>query len=279
MAPGKWTYAKHEEQPTTEVDIWRGAGRDIYLILAGYDLKAGQASVKLVSNPLINWLWLGFLLLALGTSIALAPDNVLRRVVQSDSDEPEPPARARPSGAAAAGLLALVLAGAALAHAEPAAPMPVPATQAAPHSTKAVVVPRSAAEQHLFQRIVCMCPTCPKIPLADCGCGFAGKERTRISRLLQEGKTEQQVLDVFLAQYGQAALGAPIAGTARWAWLIMYGLGGLAIVAVVVVAVRWTRRRSGAPAAADAAKPAGAAPSPTDKKYEEKLNNELDELD
>jgi cytochrome c-type biogenesis protein CcmF len=282
MAPGKWTYNKHEDQPTTEVDIWRQAGRDVYLILVGYDLKEGQASLKLVINPLINWLWLGFLLLALGTSIALAPENVLRRVRATDLDTPEPPARARPTGAAAAGLLLVVLAGS-LAFAQGAMPPPAPMAPLE-HSAKAVITNRSPVEQRLFRRIVCMCNTCPRLPLSECGCGYADKERTRITRMLQEGKSEAQVLDAFLAQYGQAALGAPIAGASRYAWMILYGLGAGAIVLVVVMAVRWTRRRPGAGATAapadGAAPPAdGAAASPTDKKYEEKLDAELDELD
>ena len=88
------------------------------------------------------------------------------------------------------------------------------------HAAKAEITNRSPAEQRLFKRIVCMCDTCPRLPLSECGCGFAEKERARITRMLTvEHKSEAEVIAWFMEKYGQAALGAPVEGLGRWAWL------------------------------------------------------------
>jgi len=61
-------------QWTTEVAIRTTATEDLYLILAGFDAKAGTATIKAIINPLVVWLWIGFALLVAGTVIAALPD-------------------------------------------------------------------------------------------------------------------------------------------------------------------------------------------------------------
>ena len=70
MHPAKYVYRHHEEEPTTEVEIRRMAKEDLYLVLNGYDSEAMIANLKVVINPLVNWIWIGFLFLAIGTVIA-----------------------------------------------------------------------------------------------------------------------------------------------------------------------------------------------------------------
>ncbi len=77
MEPAKWFFAKHEDQPTTEVAIRRGIGEDVYIVLAGYDAATQNATYAVTVNPLVNWIWLGFGLLALGTGLALLPERAL----------------------------------------------------------------------------------------------------------------------------------------------------------------------------------------------------------
>jgi hypothetical protein len=38
-----------------------------------HDLDGGTAALKLVSNPLVDWMWLGFLLMAAATILVLLP--------------------------------------------------------------------------------------------------------------------------------------------------------------------------------------------------------------
>ena len=80
MMPEKRIY-KTSQQPTSEVAIRKTwTGDDLYIVLAeaGAD---GSAFLQVFLNPLVNWIWLGGLVMALGTGIALVPNR------------PPPPAR------------------------------------------------------------------------------------------------------------------------------------------------------------------------------------------
>jgi cytochrome c-type biogenesis protein CcmF len=75
MQPAKWFFRKHEDQPTTEVAIRRGFAADLYLVMAAFDLQTQSATLHIVVNPLVNWIWVGFGVLALGTLLALLPES------------------------------------------------------------------------------------------------------------------------------------------------------------------------------------------------------------
>src|SRR6185369_2718421 len=53
---------------------------DLYITLGGYDLAEGTANLKVVVNPVVDWIWFGFMLLAFGTGIALLPDGIIERL-------------------------------------------------------------------------------------------------------------------------------------------------------------------------------------------------------
>ena len=80
LRPAKWFFHNHESEPTTEVAIRRGPAEDLYITLGNYDLAEGNVTLKLVVNPVVDWIWFGFMLLAIGTGIALLPDAVLERL-------------------------------------------------------------------------------------------------------------------------------------------------------------------------------------------------------
>ena len=75
MYPAKWFFRKREEEPTTEVAIRRAIAEDVYIVLPAFDLKDQSASLHVVVNPLVNWIWLGFGIMAIGTGIALLPER------------------------------------------------------------------------------------------------------------------------------------------------------------------------------------------------------------
>jgi cytochrome c-type biogenesis protein CcmF len=63
---------------------------DVYVVLAGWEDGGRVASFKVYVNPLISWLWLGGLVLMMGTLISLwpyAPEG--RRVARTASALPE----------------------------------------------------------------------------------------------------------------------------------------------------------------------------------------------
>lgn len=63
-----------QENPTTEVAIWSSLQHDVYLVLAGWD-EARVATFKGYLNPLVKWIWLGGLVMTLGTVICMFPDR------------------------------------------------------------------------------------------------------------------------------------------------------------------------------------------------------------
>ena len=77
LYPARWAYRRHEQEPTTEVAIRRTPAEDLYAVLGGFDLADQSATLQLVVNPLVNWIWVGFGVMALGTGIALLPERSL----------------------------------------------------------------------------------------------------------------------------------------------------------------------------------------------------------
>ncbi|MCY0682997.1 cytochrome c-type biogenesis CcmF C-terminal domain-containing protein, partial [Klebsiella pneumoniae] len=67
-------FRKHEEEPTTEVAIRRSFSEDLYLVMPAFSIEEQTASVEVHINPLVNWVWFGFGILAIGTGIALLPE-------------------------------------------------------------------------------------------------------------------------------------------------------------------------------------------------------------
>ncbi len=79
LTPEKNVHFKHPDQPVSEVSIHWNLKEDLYLILAGFDV-GGQASFKVVINPLMVWLWIGGIVMALGCIVAIWPDKKRQRV-------------------------------------------------------------------------------------------------------------------------------------------------------------------------------------------------------
>ncbi|MFH2011732.1 MAG: heme lyase CcmF/NrfE family subunit [Pseudomonadota bacterium] len=72
LAPEKSLY-KGQDQLTTDVAIHTNLKEDFYVILAGYD--EDEAAFKVMINPLVLWLWIGGIVMALGAAIATLPDR------------------------------------------------------------------------------------------------------------------------------------------------------------------------------------------------------------
>jgi cytochrome c-type biogenesis protein CcmF len=231
--PARWLYFKHEDRPTTEVDIRRTAMEDLFVILGSYDPGLGTATFKVIINPLVTWMWIGFVLLSLGTGIALAPSGARK---------------ARRVPAAVVGLLlAFVVLGAGSGVTLAAEP---PTGGTVKEATSPVVIV-SEAERRLFSKIACMCPTCPRIPLSTCQCGFAGNERDAIRKKIHAGWSEERILHWYLEErgaelgrerFGQVALTTPPdTGWNRLSWLVPYLVSLVAVVLLLLVGKRWVR--------------------------------------
>ena len=76
MYPGKTSFLKHLNEPArTEVAIRRTLTEDLYLVVASVDAATQAVGLNIVVNPLVDWVWLGFGIMAFGTGIALLPET------------------------------------------------------------------------------------------------------------------------------------------------------------------------------------------------------------
>jgi cytochrome c-type biogenesis protein CcmF len=66
-------YNKNQEQPMTEVGLRPGPVEDVYVVLAGFDNMGATASFKVYVNPLMSWMWIGGVVIALGVLVSAWP--------------------------------------------------------------------------------------------------------------------------------------------------------------------------------------------------------------
>jgi cytochrome c-type biogenesis protein CcmF len=265
MHPAKWSYRHHEDEPpTSEVDIKKTLGEDLYIVLNGVDQQAGIANLKIVVNPLVNWIWLGFLLLAFGTAIAFMPDRAYALAgAAAKSDKTK-------AAAAAATMVLLMMLGGGVARAQQELPSMAPAEGNNMHNA------RNQRERTLYKLYKCMCPTCAHA-LDECEseCGHAQQRRREIQGLIDAGKSDQEIGEFEIARYGEASLRMPVdKGYKRLVWVLPVGalLGAIGVL-VLVARKSSPKRRSAAVAAA------AAEPTVGNDDYQARLDDELDELD
>ncbi len=259
ITPAKWFYNKRTDEPTTEVAIRRSFAYDLYVVLAGFDAEQQSATFHVVVNPLVNWIWAGFAILALGTLLALLPERAL--AVASV----KVPEAAATSSTTSVLLLAALLGSAAFPHVAHAQHV---------EGASTVVVPMSAFEREIQNDIVCMCGTCGRKRIDECTCGKAEEMRIEVAGLVKQGYTREQVLDYYVQKYGsQEPLAMPIdKGFNRLAWAVPYGLGVFGAALAGVTALRWSRKRHELEDAPAVASTEGDA-------WQTKLDEELRDLD
>jgi cytochrome c biogenesis factor len=80
MYPEKRFYKK-QQQPTTEVALRSTLLEDLYLVLGSYDEASGLMTMIVFVNPLVNWLWIGGIVMVLGTVIVMSPTAAEQRAM------------------------------------------------------------------------------------------------------------------------------------------------------------------------------------------------------
>jgi cytochrome c-type biogenesis protein CcmH/NrfF len=253
LYPARWFYHGHESEPTTEVALRRSINDDLYLVLAQYDAQTQEATLSVMVNPLVNWIWMGVGVMLIGTIVALLPERTFAFA-----------AVAIPERAVTTSLVVLLaLAGGA-------------ATLRAQHveSPNTVqVIPRTPLEKDMQSAIICMCGTCGRKRVGECTCDVAAGQRQEIADLVNKGKTRDDVIQYFVAKYGsQEVLSEPIdRGFDRLAWLFPYLIGVAGLAFAGGIALRWSKRTG--PRAPEPVAP------PANDALAARLDDELRDLD
>jgi len=257
MYPGRSMFRKHEdEEARTDVAIRRTVAEDLYLVLPGdMDLGTQTISLQVVVNPLVDWIWFGFGVLAFGTGIALLPERALSFATAK-----------LPAEAASAATVLTLVAALLVGGARPAS------AQMHVADPNAAMTPASTPlEQQMRTEIGCLCGGCAHEPLTTCTCGKAQEMRAQLHEQIAQGKNHDQIVEALIEEYGgQYFLTAPLdRGFNRLAWLVPYLAAGFGIVGLGFAAVKWSHR---APAKTEAL-PAN------DPAMEDRLDDELRSLD
>jgi cytochrome c-type biogenesis protein CcmF len=64
-----------QKQPTSEVSIRRRLNEDLYLNYAGMSADGSKAVLQAYVFPLVNWIWIGYWVVLIGTLICLTPSK------------------------------------------------------------------------------------------------------------------------------------------------------------------------------------------------------------
>jgi cytochrome c-type biogenesis protein CcmF len=254
LYPARWFFRNRESEPTTEVALRRSPTDDLYVVLAAYDPSTQAATFKIDVNPLVNWIWLGVGIMVVGTIIAWLPERALAFAT-----------RTVPEGAATTTMILLLFA---LGAAKPLF------AQHVEGAVTVAIVPKTPVERELQSHLVCMCGNCGRKRIGECTCPDAGRMQQELHDLITAGKSYDEIVQHFVSKYGsQEVLASPInTGFNRLAWLLPYAAGGLGIVVIGAMAVRWTRRD-------DEPTPAPPVTSAAAPELENRLDDELRDLD
>ena len=100
LAAGK-SFHPNEQQPIVQVGIRSTPWEDLYLILGGVEPDGSSATLKVMVNPMVMWIWIGGLIITLGALITIIPSRAARlsSVQALDHADSEPAGSLRYSGA------------------------------------------------------------------------------------------------------------------------------------------------------------------------------------
>jgi cytochrome c-type biogenesis protein CcmF len=88
LSPEKRVYfaGTDHEQASTIVALHSTAQSDLYTVFEGTNPDTGKPIIKAFLNPLIAWIWIGVVIVVIGTFIALVPNLVRSPVRQRQED-------------------------------------------------------------------------------------------------------------------------------------------------------------------------------------------------
>lgn len=207
LKPAKWTYFGRESEPRTIVGRQSIFAEELYIFFhsASQDPLSNEPSLNLqmTTNPLIHWLWFGFVWLLLGTIVAFLPLN------RGLNHHP----------------LVIIIALLFLSS-QPSilqAKLPDNLSNHQDQSTQ-ITPPQNERETRLFKKIACLCGGCARLPLGDCTCSHAAQERIRITKLINLGHTDDQIYNDFEIRYPKQAV---LIVSRHWAvtWIYLIPMG------------------------------------------------------
>ncbi|HEV2246150.1 MAG TPA: cytochrome c-type biogenesis CcmF C-terminal domain-containing protein, partial [Terriglobia bacterium] len=69
-----------EQESLSHVALHSTLAQDLYVVMAGQDPGSGKAIIHVIINPLVQWVWIGGIIVLLGTLLALVPSRIERQM-------------------------------------------------------------------------------------------------------------------------------------------------------------------------------------------------------
>ena len=115
-----------------------------------------------------------------------------------------------------------------------------------------------------------MCDTC-NVPLNIAESARADQQRDQIRRLIAQGKSKEEILDIFVAEYGPNVLADPSKGGRSAAvWVVPLAILLAAAASVALLLPRWRRLRR-----TDPGEPGSGADAALSDEDEDRLERDL----
>jgi cytochrome c-type biogenesis protein CcmF len=248
--PAKFIYRTHPEMPTTEVAIRSTLRDDAYVIMSSVNPESKLGTFRVIIRPLVAWIWIGGLLLLFGAFVAISPS--IKELLESVQSPLRGAAIARPALASWwSWLLALalvfgtvsaiaVLGGSSRAKAQDSSSL-----------MAGNVSMKTPEEKQLFERVLCQCGGCARLPLSGCICHWAEQKRGELIAELAAGKSVNQLQNEYAEQYGAKAIAIPRdKGLDRALWAVPVTAFALAAGGLTWLGRRWVKRNQVAQSAA-----------------------------
>jgi len=258
LHPAKFIYKKSPEAPTTQVSMLHSVREDLYVIVGTVNPESKVATLQIHVNPLVTWIWVGCMVLVLGSIVCMWP--------QFAPEESRAWAWGRSFAAVATsvsvGLLLALL------------PAPAYAQAGMDNMHSHTVRIDNPLEREVFGSLQCLCGC--RESLATCACGEADDIREQIRHELAAKRTKEEIVLAYQAAHGTSALAVPPnAGAMRaiYAVPLVAFFGGA--VGLGITVRRWRDRGSRTSATAAAAPP---VPTVRDE-YDARLDDELKDID
>ena len=76
LTPGQRFYP-NQQSPFASVDARYRWSEDLYVILSSFERDGSSATIKVIINPMISWIWIGGGVILLGVMVAVLPERRL----------------------------------------------------------------------------------------------------------------------------------------------------------------------------------------------------------
>jgi len=186
-----------------------------------------------IVRPLVAWIWIGGLMFLFGAFVAIAPS--IQELLASVKSPFPRVSVARPAMASWFVLVlvaALLLLGGSVALAQDSSSL-----------MAGTVAMNSPEEKQLFDRVLCQCGGCARLPLSGCICHWAEEKRAVLREQLAAGKSVSAIQADYAEEHGAKAIAIPRdKGLDRALWAVPVAAFVLAAGGLTMLGRKWVKR-------------------------------------